>query len=259
MNLDETYFKTYRKIFENVIWTNPLELRLFLWLLGHAVFDPDGHKIGGIKIKRGQYLRSYSKLIEDLAYIENRQVMHYSKSQIHRAIKKLVFLQNITVSETELGTLFTVLNYGKYQPLRAKNDLFDDSDESAKDELGTEHGTTDERPMNYNNKEVRKKKNKYAVENLPPGLNGQLFLKTKFFYVTGSLKNELREKLLLKLSDEEMKIQFNRMETWLAANPPKKNYEQFFMNWFDKEQYRKDRRENLAEGSQIPAAHTYLI
>jgi len=110
------------------------------------------------------------------------------------------------------------------------------------------------------NNKVKKVKNIYAIENIPIGLNGELFLQTKYFYITNSLKSELKEKLLLKLSDEEIKIQFSKMEVWLDSNKPKKNYKQFFMNWFDKEQYRKEQVKvfNQAEGSPVPAAHQYL-
>ena len=114
---------------------------------------------------------------------------------------------------------------------------------------------------NKKDKNGKKVKNIYAIENLPVGLNGELFLKTKFFYVTTSLKTELVEKLLLKLSDEEMRVQFNKMEIWLENNKPKKNYKQFFTNWFDKDQYRKEQTKifNKAEGEPVPAAHNYLV
>jgi hypothetical protein len=116
----------------------------------------------------------------------------------------------------------------------------------------------------HTNKKVKKEKkvkNIYSIENLPVGLNGELFLQTKFFYVTSSLKNELKEKLLLKINDEEMKVQFNKMENWLESNKPKKDYKSFFMNWFDKNEYRKEqiKNSNNAEGSLVPAAHNYLI
>lgn len=235
MNMDygETYFKTYRKLFGNELWNNVLEFRLFFWIVGHAVFDPEGLKIGNVKICRGQYLRSYSKLIEDLAFIDNRRILHYSKSQIHRAIKKLILLQNITVSETELGTLFTVVNYDKYQPLKEENKGIERFTRKQKDEPGTGLGTNLERLENNNNKVIRKKNNNiYSIRNIPPNLNGELFLKNEFFFITNKLKDELKNNLSLRINDDEMKYQFLLMTTWMEENGPQKNYKIFFMNWF---------------------------
>jgi len=245
MDFDETYFKVYRKIFKNVLWTNPLELRLFLWIVGHAVFEPSGIKIGNIQLSRGQYLRSYSKLIDDLAYIDNRRIIHYSKSQIHRAIKKLESLQIITSLETELGTLFTLINYNKYQPLR-----------EFIDGLGTGLGTNLERLVNDNNNVLRKNKNIYAIENLPIGLNGDLFLKTKFFYVTMSLITEFKEKFQINIGDDGLRTEFYKMETWIESHAPKKDYKMFFINWLKKPTDKNYKSSNAASPG-TPAADQF--
>src|SRR5690606_15972333 len=60
-----TWLKLFRQIFDSELWTDVTTLRLFLLLLGKASHR-DGVKIAGIDLKRGQYLRSYRKLAEDL-------------------------------------------------------------------------------------------------------------------------------------------------------------------------------------------------
>ncbi|KAF0140169.1 MAG: hypothetical protein FD122_2676 [Stygiobacter sp.] len=152
MEIGETYFKLYRKIFNNGLWKNPIEFRLFLWILGNAVYRKDGVNMGMVKVKRGQYLRSLRKLSEDLAYIHNRQILHYSISQIHRSIKHLEQMQIIVVVETQLGTLFTVLNYDKYQPLLNEITTSSTEETTGIEELGTQLGTTEEQLENNTNK-----------------------------------------------------------------------------------------------------------
>ena len=108
-------FQTPRCIFENPIWQNVVEFRLFFLIYGKAIFKEEGYKQGAIKLERGQWLRSYRGLQADLEYVENRSVKKYSLSRIKRAVDSLVKAERIKVEDTELGTLFTVLNYSKYQ------------------------------------------------------------------------------------------------------------------------------------------------
>lgn len=109
------FFKIHRQIFRNGIWKSILEFRLFLWLIGNAVFSHEGINYGDVQVKRGQYLRSYRKLQNDLSYIENHQIKTPSLSAVKRAIDKLISKGMIITLETELGTLFSIINYEKYQ------------------------------------------------------------------------------------------------------------------------------------------------
>jgi len=146
------WFKTYRKIYDNSIWKNISEFRLFLWIFGKAVYGKEIN-YGNVTVKRGQYLRSIRKLQEDLEYIENNKVTTPSKGTIERTIKSLVRKGMITTTTTELGTLFTVVNYSKYQPNSIDN-------EETKNELGTGLGT-DLGQQRDNNKKDKNEKNLY--------------------------------------------------------------------------------------------------
>ena len=113
---DKTYVALWRRIFGSSLWLHITECRLFLFLVGKARRSeiPDD-QFKPVIIKQGQYLRSYRKLAEDLRFIENHAVIHYSLSRIKVAVENLVKQNRITVEKTELGTLFTVVNYCKYQ------------------------------------------------------------------------------------------------------------------------------------------------
>ena len=81
-------FQTAREIFDNPIWQNIVEFRLFFLIYGKAAFT-DGVRIGDIELKRGQWVRSYRNLQHDLEYIENNAIKRYSLATIKRAIDKL--------------------------------------------------------------------------------------------------------------------------------------------------------------------------
>ncbi|MCM3395938.1 hypothetical protein [Cytobacillus oceanisediminis] len=108
------WIKLHRKILENEIWHDVTTFRLFTLLLLQAVHK-DGVKVKGIELKRGQYLRSYSKLAEDLEYKEKRGYKKVSKSTVLRSVKKLVDEGIVSVNETDYGTVFTILKYHEYQ------------------------------------------------------------------------------------------------------------------------------------------------
>lgn len=166
----EGWIKIHRKIFANGIWKKPTDFRLFFFLLVNAVFVEV--RYDDIVVGRGQYLRSYRQLREDLSYIQNNRIIKPSLSVIKRSVEHLVNLQMIALTDTRLGTLFTILNYEKYQ---TEDNFLEDSEKG----LGTGLGTDLEHPENNNKndkkilitlsqmliKEVRKKSSLYALMN----------------------------------------------------------------------------------------------
>src|SRR5690606_9672115 len=83
--------------------------------VGNAVFAEEGVTIQNIHVKRGQFLRSYRNLVNDLEYLDNRSLKKYSISVISKKIDQLVKEERLKIESTELGTLFTVVNYDEYQ------------------------------------------------------------------------------------------------------------------------------------------------
>lgn len=150
-------FQISREIFENQIWQDIPKFRIFFYILGNAVFSHEGVKKGNILIKRGQYLRSFRNLANDLEYVENRAIKKYSTSVIKRKVDQLVKEERLKIEDTELGTLFTVVNYDKYQDLNNyKNDNLEQRWNSV--------GTVLERREN-NNKNVNNVKNVFSSNN----------------------------------------------------------------------------------------------
>lgn len=142
------WIKLHRKILENEIWHDVTTFRLFTLLLLQAVHK-DGVKVKGIELKRGQYLRSYSKLAEDLEYKEKRGFKKVSKSTVLRSVKKLVDEGIVSVTETDYGTVFTILKYHEYQGV-------DDDSETPIE--------TDNEPLSERNRNVIETKSKQEQE-----------------------------------------------------------------------------------------------
>jgi hypothetical protein len=96
-----------------------------MWLIGNAVYDKDIH-YSEVTVKRGQYLRSFRKLQEDLRYTDNNKIKIPSLGTIKRTVDKLLRKKMIAILETPLGTLFTITNYEKYQSNGVETKQFED-------------------------------------------------------------------------------------------------------------------------------------
>lgn len=144
-------FQTSREIFENPIWTDVVKFRIFFYIYGNAVFANDGTTVADVHLKRGQFLRSYRNLQQDLSYMEKRAFKTYSLGTIKTKIDQLVKENRIEIETTDYGTLFTVVNYEEYQGFeRYKNGLSEQQMNSNR--------TASEQQQN-NNKNVKNDKN----------------------------------------------------------------------------------------------------
>ncbi|EMK4683318.1 hypothetical protein V8565_002737 [Listeria innocua] len=144
-------FQMSREIFENDIWSDVIKFRLFFYIVGNAVFSENGVMKGGIQISRGQYLRSFRNLREDLLYYDNNAEKFYSLSTIKEKIDELVREERLEITTTKLGTLFTVRNYALYQDLSNYSGV-------SSEQPPNSHRTATEQPPN-NKKNVKKDKN----------------------------------------------------------------------------------------------------
>lgn len=156
------WVKMHRKILENELWQDVTAFRLFTLLLLKASHK-DGIKTAGIEVNRGQYLRSYSKLSEDLAYMEGRGLKKISKSTIERKVKKLVDAGIVSIRETLHGTLFTIVKYESYQG----------NEETPRNDSGTDNETKLGRPRDDGGTKVGQEqelKNLRIKESLPTSL-----------------------------------------------------------------------------------------
>lgn len=210
-------FQTSRDIFTNPIWQDIPKFRIFFFIVGNSVFSQEGVRIGNIIVNRGQFLRSYRNLADDLQYVENRKVKKYSVSVISRKIDSLVKEERLKIEDTELGTLFTVVNYELYQGF----------EHYKKQELGTEleqswnsEGTELEQYRNNN-----KKDNKDNKDNIKTS-------RQKFKYESSDM--ELAQLLFQYIQDNGDKANYIKspnFESWantirLMRTNDQKTYEQ---------------------------------
>lgn len=225
-------FQIDREIFDNSIWQNPAEFRLFFYILGNAVWNDEGIKFGDVLVKRGQYLRSYRNLQNDLMYFENNAIKYYSLSYIKKLTDKLVSDGRIKKDDTELGTLFTVVNYSKYQG-------FERYDNSNQERRKNDERT--EREQNENNKKKDKKdknvNNIYSVlDNYTSNDDLRQALKD-FLEMRKKIKKPMTERafamLLSKLDElaatEEMKVKLldqSILHNWQTVYPLKEQKQQ---------------------------------
>ena len=149
-------FQTSRDIFDNPIWQNIVEFRLFFLIYGSAAFK-DGVKAGNIVLKRGQWVRSYRNLQSDLEYIENRSIKKYSLSTINRAVENLVKQNRIIVKQCELGTLFEVVNYSKYQDLQNYRNNIENAERTETERRQNNNNKDNNLLLSYINKEPEDK------------------------------------------------------------------------------------------------------
>lgn len=148
-------FQTSRNIFKHEIWQDVVKFRIFFYIVGNAVFSHEGIKVGGIHVKRGQFLRSLRNLQDDLMYREGRgnSIKKYPLTTIQRKIKSLEKEERITTKSTENGTLFTVVNYDIYQG-------FEGYQKQPVEQKRNSDGTVTEQRWNKNKKEKNVKKEK---------------------------------------------------------------------------------------------------
>jgi len=197
-------FIVSRDIFENSIWDDVQKFRIFLFILGNAVFKEEGVRKSSVHIKRGQYLRSYRNLQRDLEYLENRTVKKYSLSTLKRKISKLVEEERLKIEETELGTLFTVVNYDRYQVL---------------DNYKKEHGTALERQENTNEtpKEQRENNKKYVKKEkkVKNGKNKDNSRQSaKRTYDENSIHYQLASSLFKEIQNNNSEARPPNLQTW---------------------------------------------
>ncbi len=145
------YYIKSRKIQESEISTAPPHVReIWDWLLREA--NHKDTKIGGTVIKRGQLMRSYKDIQEDLHWMVGYRKETYKKWHCEIAMKWLANRQMITTTKTTRGMLITVCNYNVYQD--PKN--YDNDNERHKKATRRPQGTD---TINKNDKNEKNYKN----------------------------------------------------------------------------------------------------
>jgi len=217
-------FQTSREIFNNPIWNDVTKFRLFFFIYGQAIFSESGYVIGNFHLKRGQYLRSFRNLRDDLQYLENRSVKKYSLSTISKKVGQLVKEGRLKIEDTELGTLFTVVNYASYQGLDNYKNNSENAERTDRERRENSNETQRERTEN-NNKKVNKVKKD----------NNEKKLYKEFVKLTEEEHLKLIEQLGQALTDDlierlnnyigskgkQYKSHYHTILTWSRKDKPK--------------------------------------
>lgn len=210
----EGYIKLHRQITENEFWHSDRFSKAQAWidLLLLATYKARTVFIRGIEIKLNPGELCYSQLTLAKRW----------KWNFKTVVTFLKTLENRKMLETKTSNVTTIISIKNWK-------LYQASGEQSGDQTGEQKETRTE--TNKNVKKEKKVKNIYAIENLPINLNGECFIKTKFFFATRALISELKEKLGLDLSDESLREEFYGMEVWIESHKPKQDYKMFFVNW----------------------------
>jgi hypothetical protein len=236
--LSDSAFIVSRTIFDNGLWKNQLKFRLFFFLFGNALYSEEGKDYGKIHIKRGQFLRSFRSLQEDLEFIENHALKNYSLSQIKRAVDELVQEERIKVEHTELGTLFTIINYSLYQDLQYYKS------KSIEQRKNTD-GTLMEQRMNNTIKEIKEIKEKEYIEEL----RFDFAEKEKILDFVW-LKPAEKEKLIQDFGSQVFNDFIERLDEWMTNHPDKRpdgkdpyfDHNKTIRKWIKKEPVKKEQK-----------------
>lgn len=95
---------------DSKIWqASPWKLKIWIYLFEQANRIDNTHQ--GLKIKRGQILRSYGQIAKDCSYKIGYRTKTPTISAIRKILKEFIKEERITQRRTPLGTLFSICNY----------------------------------------------------------------------------------------------------------------------------------------------------
>ena len=104
----EGYVKVYRKLLTSAVFDDPVTLKVWIWCLLRANFQPRPIEFAGeeIELTAGQFITGTFSAAETLKL---------SKSAVWRRLEKLERWGNITLKSGNRFTIITVNKYGEYQ------------------------------------------------------------------------------------------------------------------------------------------------
>jgi hypothetical protein len=99
--------KFERSILESRVFCHPEDVRIYLWILNHAVVR-DGVVAGDRVLKKGQFVHSIGEIQDKLWFYNGKKKEKFSSSKIQRAIKRLEKEGLFTAEKFRSGYLFTL-------------------------------------------------------------------------------------------------------------------------------------------------------
>ncbi|NQD66915.1 hypothetical protein HP456_13440 [Bacillus haikouensis] len=99
--------KFERGILESRVFCHPEDVRIYLWILNHAVVK-DGVVAGDRVLKKGQFVLSIGELQDKLWFYNGKKKERFSSSRVQRSIKRLEKEGLLTAEKFRSGYLFSV-------------------------------------------------------------------------------------------------------------------------------------------------------
>ncbi|MFS1513662.1 hypothetical protein VQL36_14650 [Chengkuizengella sp. SCS-71B] len=153
------WIKLHRKISENIIWSDPNYLKLFMYCLFKASHKEHDQLVGNqmIKLEVGQFVTGRKILSEELnSGVKPEKKL--SEKSWSRYLKNLERWQMLTIKVTNKYSIVTVVNYGVYQ--NSESEIDHQSDQ----QLTNNCPTSDQQlTTNKNVKNVKNEKNNKNV------------------------------------------------------------------------------------------------
>ncbi|AUJ25162.1 DnaD domain-containing protein [Virgibacillus dokdonensis] len=225
----EGWIKLYREVFDSDIWHDVTTFRLFIFLIGKASHK-DGFKYKGMILNEGQYVSSYRKLRDALAYKEGRGYKKYSLSTVKACVNKLIKAERVNVKETELGTLFTIVNYAKYQELE---DTGKESKNTLNEKVRTNAELTpnDVRTKSEQDQELKNLRIKELYTTTANSEDAIVFYQNNF----GMIRPAMSEEIIDWINDFGDKMVIEAMQRSLDRNKPSWGYARSILqSWSNK-------------------------
>lgn len=116
------FLPIYRKLKDSDIWNrDDFQLKLWIYILMNARWKAEPYVKDGIRVERGQFLRSYSRIAEDLKLRKGRGWQSRKEGDVRYHLKVIEKDGSIRMQGNALGVLITVVNYDTYNPLGGAN------------------------------------------------------------------------------------------------------------------------------------------
>lgn len=231
------------------------------------------YEYNGILLKPGQWVRSYSKLVDDLEYIDGRGFKKPNKSTISRAIDRLIdagiieieypiiianhATDSATVHATDNATinatLFTLLEIQSYQGFEDDEKVNHATDSATLH--ATDNATDSASKTRINKQELNKKNNNTFIQQVEQQFNHWWDL---FGKKVGKAQSEKKFKQLLKRYDYSVIEEgTKRYLLYLEQNNIAKQFQKNPLTWLSGEHF-NDEYESSSSLEQ-PAASVSTV
>ena len=154
MQIDEGYFKLYRKILESPIFAHQTGLKIWIWCLAKA-----NHKQKSVPLKIGAGTSIVNIGVGEFIFgrLKAEEELGIDGSTIYRWIKKLELMEMISVKSSSHYSIVTICNWATYQVENIK-------ERAATEQPLSSHRAATEQPLNTTKNDNNDKNKEYIYK-----------------------------------------------------------------------------------------------